>query len=161
MAEEGGCQSPSFLRSPLSENLGGQGLSIADCISHNMRFIRKAWGLNQTQMGKYLGMCRQNIYAWENGSYTVDHARQSKISQRLGVPWTRLSTERMYEAPLRPKILESVSVELHPPKLGLAEVRIYKSGARYATNQSADATDIGSQLQKALEAGKSVWVIIR
>lgn len=136
-------------------------MSIADYISHNMKFIREAWGLNQTQMGKYLGMGRQNIYAWEHRSYTTDRESQSRISERLGVPWVRLSTERIYEAPPRPPVLEPISVVLHPTKSGHAEIRTYKTGLRYEMNQSAEATDISSQIRKALEIGKSVWVIIR
>jgi DNA-binding XRE family transcriptional regulator len=126
-----------------------------------MKFIREAWGLNQTQMGKYLGMCRQNIYAWENRTFTTDRESQSKISERLGVPWARLSTERLYDAPPRPLILEPISVLLEPTDTGQAEIRTYKAGQRYEKHQSADATEIGGQVQKALKAGKGVWVIIR
>jgi len=55
-------------------------------IGQNIRHARKAMRWNQAKLGKYLGVTRQTILAWEQGDTPIPSDKLIQVSKLLGRP---------------------------------------------------------------------------
>lgn len=53
---------------------------------NGLRYIRKAFGMTLSVLGKRMWITRQTISQWEQGTYAIPDARLKELSQIFGIP---------------------------------------------------------------------------
>ena len=144
--------------------------SAPTTFGERLKAVRLAFGWSQADLSKRLGVAQQSVSNWEKDLVPPIGAAQAHLASLLGIKWVALETGlafRVPDGPPRMTLAEGSAMaidETNQKPILLPRVEPGEGFVVEASSGESTPLDPGSvlgEIEKALRAGGSVWVVVK